>query len=98
MNKMISTQKLGFINKLRTKDALRCKTNIIYNSINKTNEWSWSILPNLAKAFDTEDYEVLFQTLYWYGIRGNAYKLMKSCLTERKQKVEINTTSSTYKR
>ena len=49
---------------------------------------------DLAKAFDTVDHNILLHKLQAYGIRGNAYKLMQSYLTNRKQKVRIGQSES----
>ena len=49
------------------------------------------------KAFDTVCHERLLLKLNNYGIRGNAYDLLKSYLTNRYQYVCINNNSSTLK-
>ena len=52
---------------------------------------------DLKKAFDTVCHERLLLKLNNYGIRGNAYDLLKSYLTNRYQYVHINNNSSTSK-
>jgi hypothetical protein len=47
------------------------------------------ILCDLAKAFDCVNHEMLLTKLYFYGNQGIAAKWFRSCLTDRKQKVEI---------
>ena len=49
---------------------------------------------DLAKAFGTVDHNILLHKLHAYEIRGNAYKLMQSYLTNRKQKVRIDQSES----
>ena len=38
---------------------------------------------DLKKAFDTVPHDILLKKMYAYGIRGNAFKLLKSSLTDR---------------
>ena len=49
---------------------------------------------NLSKEFDTLDHGILLTKLENNGIRGSAYSLKASYLTERKQFVHVNSTSS----
>ena len=44
---------------------------------------------DLQKAFDTVSHEILLKKLHHYGIRGNAYHLMKSYLSGRMQRTKI---------
>jgi endonuclease/exonuclease/phosphatase family metal-dependent hydrolase len=61
------------------------------------NEYAVTIFIDLAKAFDTIDYSVLFSKLYHYGIRGVTLDLFKSYLNNRKQFVHSYGLSSSYK-
>ena len=52
---------------------------------------------DLKKAFNTVCHKRLLLKLSNYGIRGNAYDLLKSYLTNRYQYVRINNNLSTLK-
>ena len=42
---------------------------------------------DLKRAFDTDSHDIFLKKMYVYGIRGNAFKLLKSYLTGRTQYV-----------
>ena len=52
------------------------------------------VLMDLSKAFDTLDHKILLDKLYHYGIRGVAHDWFRNYLSDRKQYVYINGTSS----
>ena len=49
---------------------------------------------DLSKAFDTLLFDILLYKLSHYGIKDNAFKLLKSYLTDRKQVVVFNNQNS----
>lgn len=61
----------------------------VYNKLDKSKPIIATFL-DLAKAFDTVNHEIMLEKMYRYGIRGNAYELLKSYLTGRKQRVRVN--------
>jgi hypothetical protein len=57
------------------------------------------IFCGLAKAFDCVNHEMLLSKLYYFLIQGATANWFRSCLTKRKQKIEIKSlyaTQSTY--
>ena len=61
------------------------------------NKSTCAIFLDLAKAFDTVDHKILLSKLEKSGIRGVALEMMKSYLSNRKQFVQLGTSSSLYK-
>jgi hypothetical protein len=52
------------------------------------------ILIDLTKAYDTLNHEVLLKILPSYGMMGIMNSCFKSCLTNRRQCIEINQSDS----
>ena len=52
------------------------------------------VLIDLKKVFDRVDHQILLSKLELYGINGQAINLLKSYLTDRKQKCQIKHSSS----
>ena len=61
------------------------------------NQFTALLLMDLRKAFDTVSHRILLQKLLYYGIRGSAYSLMESYLSNRQQFVFINNSASSSK-
>lgn len=95
-NKIISKQQFGFLKNMGTKDALNKLSSKLYNNLDKNIPTIVTFL-DLAKAFDCVNHEILLKKLYKYGIRGKAYDIIVSYLSNRKQRVKINGTVSSYK-
>ena len=64
-----------------------------------TNEWyvnldrklfNLVVFIDLKKAFDTVDHQILFKKLQHYGIKGQGHSILKSYLTHRSQKCQLN--------
>ena len=83
----------GFREKHSTTLALIEIIDGIKNDIDKGDITIGTYL-DLKKAFDTVNHPILFEKLYHYGIRGNALEFFKSYLSNRKQYVSCNNTSS----
>ena len=52
---------------------------------------------DLPKAFDTVNHKILLENLDYYGIRGICNDVVRSCLSNRQQKVYIAQESSTMR-
>lgn len=92
---IISEQQYGFVKNKGTKDALAYITNILFNKLDNSKPIVITFL-DLAKAFDTVDHSILLDKLYCMGIRGKAFQLLHSYLTNRQQRVRINNRTSDY--
>ena len=55
-----------------------------------------AVLIDLSKAFDCLDHDLLLAKLDAYGFSRNALKLICSYLSERRQRVKVNGTFSTW--
>lgn len=88
-HKIFADNQYGFLKNRSTKDAFVKLTSKIYNNLDNSKPTIATFL-DLAKAFDTVNHEILIKKLQIYGIRGNALDLIKSYLTNRKQKVRLN--------
>ena len=83
-SKIISDKQFGFLRKIGTRDALNKLAEMLYDNLDKSKPAMVTFL-DLANAFDTVDHEILMKKLYCMGIRGKAYELIKSYLSDRKQ-------------
>ena len=54
------------------------------------------VLMDLSKAFDTINYELLIAKLHAYGFDLNSLKILMSYLTNRKQRVKVNSSFSSW--
>jgi hypothetical protein len=63
-------------------------TDYILTSLNRRQHVE-GIFCDLTKAFDCVNHEILLTKLHYYGIRGVGWNWFKTCITNRKQKVQI---------
>ena len=91
---LFHSKQFGFRSKHSTIDALVELTEKIRQ--NYTNCETTSFFIDLKKAFDTINHKLLLTKLERYGIRGNCLNWIQSYLENRKQKVELNGTSSSW--
>ena len=85
---VIYDYQFGFRNNHSVVYALLDVTSLCYDSI-QTQKFTTLLLMDFQKAFDTASHKILLKKLYHYGVRGLAYTLMKSYLSERNQYVSL---------
>ena len=86
---ILSRQQFVFVSGLNTTFAmLELLSNVI--PALKDKEFVVAIFADLSRAFDCVYIELLLQKLFLYGIRGVAYNLFKSFLSNRYQRVLID--------
>ena len=90
---LFSDTQFGFRKFHSTAGALLDCTNEWYINLDR-KMFNLVVLIDLKKAFDTVDHQILLSKLELYGIKGQAINLLKSYLTNRKQKCQVNSFSS----
>ena len=92
-NDILFPDQYGFRKNHSTSDAVLKLLDKIYDGYNR-DQFLGTVMLDLSKAFDTVDHGILMSKLYNYGFRGTVYNLIKSYLTDRKQYVHCNKTTS----
>ena len=82
-------------NKSTTSGIFEIVENILKNL--DDHEKVFGLFLDLSKAFDCVDHSILLKKLETYGIRGQAWKLLQSYLTNRYQYVELCNSTGIYK-
>ena len=85
---IITKKQFGFLKKHCTEHAILDLKEYIINNLDKKQVTAVLYL-DLQKAFDTVSHDILLQKLYHYGVRGNAYSLLKSYLSNRMQRTKV---------
>lgn len=88
-NNILYKLQFGFRNSYNTSLALVYLVDKIKIALDNGN-FVLGVFIDLSKAFDTVNHSILLEKMYHYGIRGNAYSLMKSYLNGRMQFVNYN--------
>ena len=86
----------GFRSKSGTIEALISVVDSIRYNLNKPAISTPAIFLDLKKAFDTVDHSILVEKLWRMGFRGPLNTLLKSYLTNRKQKMRCGDTESSF--
>ena len=84
---LIGQNQYGFRMKHSTECALINFMDYVTDELEKGN-LVLGIYLDIKKAFDCVNFQILFKKLQKYGIRGQALALIRSYLTNRKQKVK----------
>ena len=94
-NNLIPKHQFGFLPKKSTLDALQNFIEYQYNSLN-LNQYSINVFIDLSKAFDTINHKILLGKLEKYGIRGHALNFIKNYISNRKYRVKIGDSFSSF--
>ena len=86
-NELFAPQQFGFRAKLSTELAA---LNLVDYLTYKPCIYPCKHYIDLSKAFDTLSQSILLHKLSYYGVKGIAYSLIRSYLTQRQQIVEYN--------
>ena len=92
-HEVLTPNQFGFRKKNSTVNALAQITEKIKMSIGR-GKYGCGVFIDLRKACDTVNHNILLTKLEHYGIRDNILKWFQSYLSDRKQYVSINGTSS----
>jgi hypothetical protein len=92
-NNILSVEQFGFRTSLSTEKASYKLIDDILNALNN-RMMVGGIFCDLQKAFDCVNHNILLTKLEFYGITGTTYKLIKSYLQGRYQRVVLNNHSS----
>ena len=88
LHKILAKEQFGFRSNTSTEKAIFQLINTILKALDN-KEWAGGLFCDLSKAFDYVNHDILFEKLKFYGISGNANKLLNSYLTNRHQRVKI---------
>ena len=85
-NSLLVNEQFGFRAKLSTDTATYDFLNKVLSSLDK-KDYVGGLFCDLQKAFDCVNHDILLAKLNFYGITGIAYKLIRSYLVSRYQRV-----------
>ena len=92
-NNLLAEEQYGF----RTNHSTEYAAIKLVDNVSKEMELGntpTALYIDLSKAFDTLSFDILLYKLNYYGIKDNAFKLLKNYLTNRRQYVVFNSQNS----
>ena len=95
MEPLLSKYQCGFRKGYNTQYCLLAMLEKWKSSVDKGSSFG-ALLTDLSKAFDCLSHELLIAKLHAYGFSLNALRLVHSYLTNRKQRIKINTKYSSW--
>ena len=93
MHDILIRDQYGFINNKSTINAILHQLNYIYENLD-SGKIVLSIFLDFKKAFNCVSHNILLSKLRHYKLRGITYSCFESYLSNRKQYVHINNSSS----
>ena len=93
-NNVISNHQFGFMKKRSTVQAAFELVSNILPVIANSNKIVVTIMVDFSKAFDSVEVKDMLPKLHIHGVRGEAYDLMVSYMSNRKQKVRVGHVTS----
>ena len=93
-NNLLFQKQFGFREGHSTSHAIVNLVSNVCNSFNE-NKTTLGVFIDLLKAFDTVNHNILLNKLSLYGIQNNSLKWFSSCLSDRKQYVQISVFKTT---
>ena len=85
---IITKKQFGFLKKHCTEHAILDLKEFLMSKLD-SKEVAAVLFLDLQKAFDTVSHDILLKKLHHYGVRGNAYQLLKSYLSGRMQRTKV---------
>lgn len=92
-NKLLHSEQYGFTRGKSTTDAGVALVKHIFDAWEEKQD-AFGVFCDLSKAFDCVNHEILLRKLDFYGIKGKSLAFLKSYLSDRIQKVDINRVKS----
>lgn len=86
--KLTYSHQFGFRKQASTENAVIELSNLLLQSVDQ-KKIATGVFMDLRKAFDVVNHEILLEVLTKYGVRGKAFEVLKSYLSDRYQVVKI---------
>ena len=94
-NNILFNLQFGFRCQHSTEHAIVELVDKILNGFSE-EKYTLGVFTDLSKAFDTVDHQILLKKLSLYGVKGKSLEWFESCLSERKQYIEVEGQKSSF--